>query len=300
MSTGINSPAEEKHAVRSAAVFMSGVGSNAEVLLRLAASRPSEFYKIALIVTDAPRTSRAAELARQYNVPLAALDIREFYRSCGLDTISLATEAGRETREKWTERLRELIAPCNIDFGIMAGFVPLSNITSDFPCLNVHPADLTIRNADGSPELAGLHILPVEKALCNGYQELRSSVIIAQPFTGNAQSEIDSGPVLGISTPVRPELEGHSAAELCAVRDARPGGKRPKEGDLLSRLACCNIEKLKVCGDHVVFPQVIEAFAAGCYREHGGRLFFRRNRGEEYAEVKTVEFGTDTVRPVKL
>lgn len=96
--------------------------------------------------------------------------------------------------------LRELVLPWKIDFGVLAGFVPLCNITADLPCLNVHPGDLTVET-DGRRILAGLHFKPVETAILAGHPALRSSVILAQPFEGSGEAEMDSGPVLGVSRP---------------------------------------------------------------------------------------------------
>ncbi len=279
----------------SAAVFMSGTGTNAEVLLK----NPSENYSIKLIVTDAPLTSRAAELSRTYNVPMVSSDIRMFYRRHGLESISLATEDGRRVRELWTEELRKLIAPYAVDFGILAGFMTMSNITADFPCLNVHPGDLTLTDGEKRRILAGLHIRPVEKALCMGLESLRSSVILATPFSGNGKADMDAGYILGISPCVPVELDGYTATELCAVRDRRVNGRAPKEGDILSSLALKNIEKLKIYGDHVVFPRSIEAFAAGCYGDFDGQLFFRNSPDGVFEKIETVEFGSDNFSPVK-
>ena len=47
------------------------------------------------------------------------------------------------------------VATFLVSLGILAGFVPLTNLTSDFPCLNVHPADLTVTAPDGRRLLAG-------------------------------------------------------------------------------------------------------------------------------------------------
>ena len=122
-----------------AALFMSGSGSNAERLLSELQKTSAPSWRPVAIVTDNPQGSRAAELAKSYSLPLIALDIREFYRMRGEQKISLATERGREIREEWTDELRRLLQPFRPDFGILAGFVPLCNITGDFPCLNVHP-----------------------------------------------------------------------------------------------------------------------------------------------------------------
>lgn len=278
-----------------AALFLSGYGSNAAELLERQRRTPSRHYEIVLLVTDAPERGRARELAAQYGLPLAELDIRTFYRDRGLDSITLATAAGRETRESWTAELRKRVAPHRIDFGVLAGFVPLTNLTSDFPCLNVHPGDLSVTGEDGRRLLAGLHAGPMETALCRGFLALRSSVIVAQPYSGTG-GEMDSGPILGLSEPVPARLEGHTPEELEAVRLARPPGRRPP--DLLAHLAAVNLERLKFQGDHLVLPPTVEAFAAGCYRYDENGLYFRDAAGE-FQMVETVEYGRDLIRPIR-
>ncbi len=145
------------------AIFLSGSGSNAEKLLADPAVRSAADPVV--LVTDAPEKSRAGEIAAQYDLPLVALNMREFYREHGLQSISLATEEGRQVRELWTNALREMLRDYQIDFAVLAGFEPLSNITNDFPCLNVHPGDLSKVHADGNRIYVGLHNRPVELAL---------------------------------------------------------------------------------------------------------------------------------------
>ena len=274
-----------------AALFLSGTGSNAEKLLARFRAAADPACRISVIVTDAPDRSSAARLAREYDKPLVALDIREFYRRGGLTSISLATERGRELREEWTEALRRLLQPYRIDFGILAGFVPLTNLTGDFPCLNVHPADLTIRDEAGGRLLAGLHRIPVERALAEGYWRLRSSVILARPYTRDGKGEMDSGFILGVSPAVAAETENFSREDFSAMRAARQAGTLRERPDDLARLAEANLERLKICGDHVVFPQAVEAFARGQYATDGQQLYFRLADGEQFRTVETVEFG---------
>ncbi len=282
-----------------AAVFLSGGGSNAEVILAGLAAAPAPSFEAAVLVTDAPEESRARELAKTFGIALVELDIRAFYRERGETSIRLAAPRAREIREEWTNALRSLIAPFKIDFGILAGFVPLTNLTGDFPCLNVHPGDLTVTGENGERLLAGLHLLPVERAITMGHAALRSSVILAQSYTGNGSKEMDSGPVLGISPAVPVQLGNHSAAELAAIRDRRPGGKRPAEPDELERIARLNIETLKIDGDHVVFPQTVDAFAAGRYGHREGVLHYRADDGR-IIPVSTVEYGRDGAHPIPV
>jgi len=280
----------------SAAIFMSGSGSNAEKLLDSIRDEEIAPWKAALIFTDASLKSRAAEIARNYRIPLVELDILEFYRQRGETKVSLATENGRRIREEWTQEMRKIIGPFKVDFGILAGFVPLTNITSDFPCLNVHPGDLTVEDG-GRRIYVGLHTIPVETAIMRGCSFLRSSVIIAQTYTGKG-GEMDSGPILGISTPVKIDLQGKSIEELELAYKNRsiqkpPGGYK----DILVDLAKKNQENLKINGDWTVFPPAVKDFASGKFaQDEMGSLVYLTDDG--WKKIKTVEYGISSKIPV--
>lgn len=280
------------------AIFMSGSGSNAEKILDYKKNNTSGAWEPAVIVTDAPQKSRSGEIAENYKLPLIELDIREFYRERGEKRMSLMTERGREIREEWTNTLREMIKPYEIDFGILAGFVPLTNITADFPCLNVHPGDLTVER-NGSRLLVGLHTIPIEIAMLNGLKILRSSVIIAQSYTG-AGGEMDTGPILGISTPVEIDFQGYSLEELKAIAVARPDS-RPVGGfkDELETVAKHNQELLKVGGDWVVFAPVVEDFAAGKFACDDQAVLNYFENGT-WQKIKTVEYGVSSKKIISL
>lgn len=265
------------------AIFMSGGGSNAEKVLEFREKTSAQWLP-AVIITDAPERSRAAEIAAKYKLPLVELSIREFYRQNGEDKISLATENGRRIRKLWTDALREKIAPFDIDFGVLAGFMPLSNITGDFPCLNVHPGDLTVER-DGRRLFVGLHAIPTELAIINNFKTIRSSVIIAQPYTGKG-GEMDSGPILGISPELGLDLQGFTHAQLLEIYKKRPE-RKPAGGwkDALSEIASANQERLKEKGDWVVFPQVVNDFAAGKFAIENGDLYFKRENTWEKTNI---------------
>jgi folate-dependent phosphoribosylglycinamide formyltransferase PurN len=270
------------------AIFMSGTGTNAEKVLE---NRDTEAWQPAVIVTDAPEQSRAAEIAANFSLPLVALDIRKFYREHGETKVSLKTARGREIRELWTTELRRLLSEYQIDFAILAGFVPLTNITADFPCLNVHPGDLTVETADGRL-LVGLHAIPVEIAILHGHDALRSSVIIAQAYSG-VGGEMDSGPILGISSAVPLDLQGHELNELTIVAEAR-SKTRPIGGykDILAEIADHNLDRLKRFGDWTVLPGVVNDFAAGNFAmADDGSLKFCVNGN--WQKITTVEYGDD-------
>ena len=272
------------------AIFLSGSGSNAEkILLRVHDSTGEVPFEAAVLVTDAPETSRGRELSQTYSVPLIENDIRQFYRDRGESRVSIATPAGRRVREAWTDALRAQLTPYAIDFGVFAGFVPLTNLTADFPCLNVHPGDLTYLK-DGSRYLVGLHTVPIERAILEELEFLRSSVIVAEPYTGRGD-DMDSGPILGVSPRVPVDLAGSTLAELKACLRRRPR-KRPRGGygDQLEETAVLNQENLKQAGDWIVLPEVVFDFARQRFgTDARGQLHYLLQR--KWHPIETVTYG---------
>ena len=283
-----------------AAIFLSGSGSNAEQILKgMAADRAAGRavpFEVAALVTDAPETSRAREIAQRYGIPLVEEDIRKFYHARGETRVSIATPRGLEVREEWTNALRSKLAPHGIAFGIFAGFVPLTNLTDDFPCLNVHPGDLTYR-VDGERHLVGLHEIPIERAILAGLDYLRSSVILATRVASGGKG-MDAGPLLGISAPMPMEVSPEQLEEFRKLAAARPA-KRPVGGyhDALEEFASAQQERLKVAGDWVVFYPVIRDFAADrfYYDEESGQLHFRGGAGR-FFPIETVQYSADGSR----
>lgn len=276
------------------AIFLSGSGTNAEKLLEKAFQKKSSshsHWEPVLLVTDRPKTSRAREIASRYDLPLVECGILDFYRSRGLEKVTLATDKARAVREEWTSLLREKIAPYHIDFGLLAGFVPLCNIVEDFPCLNVHPGDLT-QEEDGVRKFAGLHSVGVELAMLDGGGFLRSSVILGKPFSGNGGG-MDSGHILGVSGKVEISYDGHSVEELKKIFEERQGPHlHGLHKDLLFFLAEKNQAVLKEKGDHILYPAVVEDFAAGCFAEdeNDHSLLYRKTPDAPFQKIKTVEY----------
>ena len=260
------------------AIFLSGSGSNAEKLLETLAALEKPVLNVAALVTDAPETSRARELGRLFKVPVVEHDIREFYFSRGETRVSIATPRGQELREMWTDGLREKLAPLHLDFGVFAGFVPLTNLTQELPCLNVHPGDLTYIK-DGRRLLVGLHTIPVERAIAEGLDYMRSSVILVEPYSGGGD-EMDSGFILGISPKVGIDFMGRDRAELVACLERRPP-KRPKAGygDVMEEVSSFNQNRLKEGGDWIVLPQTVIAFAQNRFAKDGEQLFIDGHPG---------------------
>lgn len=279
-----------------AAIFMSGSGSNAEKLLESINSKEGKSWDASMIFTDAPLKSRAAKIAEDYKIPYFELDILEFYRKRGETKVSLATEKGREIREEWTKEVRKILRPFKVDFGILAGFVPLTNITSDFPCLNVHPGDLTVEE-NGRRIFVGLHTVPIEMAIVRNCRTLRSSVIIAQTYTGQG-GEMDSGPILGISSSVKMDLGESKIEDIKRIYESRPP-QRPLGGykDLLEEIARENQENLKINGDWLVFPPAVKDFASGKFGyDENNFLYYLVD--DSWKKIKTVEYTSCYANPL--
>lgn len=276
------------------AIFLSGTGSNAEKLLSDKSVR--DVATPVVLITDAPEKSRAKIIGEKFNIPVEEFSIREFYRNHGLNSISLATAEGRQVRELWTEELRKRIKKYAIDFAVLAGFEPLSNITDDFPCLNVHPGDLSVVNSEGIRLYVGLHNRPVEAAILAGETTLRASVIIAQSFS-NADKDMDNGLLLGISQCMPVDFNGLTLEQLKAIRANRPA-RKPAGGwqDDLEALALRSQESLKICGDHIILPLVVRDFAKKCFAYQNGKLYYRPHTDSEFKAVVSNEYTPDGKR----
>jgi hypothetical protein len=189
-----------------------------------------------------------------------------------------------------------MLSPFQLDFGILAGFIPLTNITADFPCLNVHPGDLTVER-EGKRLLVGLHTLPIETAIVNELKELRSSVIIAQAYTGKG-GEMDTGPILGISTPVQIDYMGFSLYEFKTAAQKRPSQKPiGGYGDILENVAKNNQECLKQQGDWIVLPRVVNDFALNKFAvDEKNNLYYRQKN--RWIAINTVVYGKNIIKTV--
>ncbi len=272
------------------AIFISGSGTNAEKILDYWCNYDTDCYDIKLIFTDRPNTSNAKKLSVKFNIRLIENDIKAYYTKQGCNRVTIGTPEGKKIREEWTNGIREQLKPFAIDFALFAGFIPLTNLTADFPCLNVHPGDLTyLKNS--KRHLIGLHTIPIERAILEGLKYLRSSVIIAMPYF-ESEDAMDNGPILGVSEKVTIDFMGKELSELKKVYKNRPT-VRPKGGyqDSLEQIAVVNQESLKINGDWIVFPHVVSDFAKGKYGHDEKENQYYKNNLDEWIKISTVEYG---------
>jgi folate-dependent phosphoribosylglycinamide formyltransferase PurN len=273
------------------ALFVSGTGTNAEKILTDWQERSDSLsYQPVCIVTDRPKRCRAPELAKRFGVDLISLDIFDFYKERGQSTTSLASERGREIRDEWTDALYDLLKSYEISFGVFAGFIPLTNITQYFPCLNVHPGDLTVCNDDDERLLIGLHTLPIHLAVQHEMTTLRSSVIVAGVYEDGG-SGMDEGHILGVSEEVEIDWCGQTREHYLEQFSSRPE-KKPAGGwqDDYQKFLEKNQERLKSNGDWLVLPSVVADFAAGKFAYQRERLFYKSGRA--WLPIELIEYGS--------
>ena len=245
------------------AQFMSSTGTNVmEILKQEKSMGDSCPYKTVAIVTDDKR-SNAEKIWWAYAnyANFIEFDIRDFMEEKGLGRkLTLATSQHQEAREEYTEGLEQRIRPLDIDFIVFGGFEPLTNIAAKYPCLNVHPGDLTYLK-DGKPYLTGLHTVPIKRAIEEGIPFVRSSVIQAMPYTGKGE-DMDNGPLLGLG----PKLFYQDERDPKKIQDA-----------------------LKVVSDWKILPAVVLAVAKGeievDYEKNKAKKIVRMNNGVKILDV---------------
>ena len=276
------------------AVFLSGSGTNAEKLIELHRSLGAEAsFDLSCLVTDRPQQSRARAIASAAGIPLVEHDIGAFYLARGLHSTSLASDAGRKVREDWTAELKAKLLPFAPDFGVFAGFVPLTNLTESLPCLNVHPGDLSVTNDKGERLYVGLHTLPIEIAVLAGEESLRSTVILASAYAATGAG-MDEGLILGLSPEVDIDQQGRDACTWAAVAAQRPA-KKPKGGwgDDLEKMTELNQDKLKRHGDWLVLPRCVQDFAAGRFGVDAAGKLYLRGGATGWLPIESIAYGKD-------
>lgn len=260
---------EPKDTPARVAAFMSGSGSNVTRLLelqqRLDAQGGSPF-EVVVLVTDCADTEhcRAREIAAAFGgLPVIEEDVARFYADRGHPTVSVRTDRGYEIREEYTAVLWDKLQPVAPDFAALGGFESLTNLWARMIAINVHPGDLSVL-VDGQRYLVGLHTIPIKRAILMGLKELRSTTILATPYT--KALEMDEGPVLMISRPLPIELPEGVTVESLEGRANKPQ---------LEALAKEHQNRLKEVGDWEVFPLTVQCVAEGRYAmDEGGAVHF--------------------------
>jgi folate-dependent phosphoribosylglycinamide formyltransferase PurN len=224
------------------AAFMSGSGTNIVRLLELEAAlrgkEGSSPFEVVFVFSDrSDGASRGEAVALEHGLPYASYDIRAFHRIRGLRRTA-ATEEGLAARRAYDRVPALLTDAFDIDVIALGGYMSYTTLRG---CVNVHPADLSLKNPDGTRKYVGGHA--VLDAIAAGESELRASTL----WTDQG---VDTGPLLMVSDPVPVRLP-----------DALEVLKGDPEG--LARVADEHQERLKEAGDWKIFPLTVEMIARG-------------------------------------
>lgn len=234
-------PKQKRRPMRVAA-FMSGSGTNIIKLIErektLLSQEGSSPFHVTFIFSDrSDGVSRGERIAYEAGLPYFSHDIRVFHRLRNLKR-RVDTPEGLAAREEFDAVAARLVRAFEIDVIALGGY--MSYITLQ-RCVNVHPADLSILNKDGSRKYVGDHA--VRDAIEAGETELRSSTL----WTDKG---VDTGPLLMVSGPVRVELP-------------EPLQSLKKDPERFNRVVEQHQQRLKVAGDWKIFPRTIELIARG-------------------------------------
>ncbi len=269
------------------AISLDGPGSNTRKIIEhhiveRDAGKPS--YEPAMLLTGTP-SSNAVKISTEYSsrgltLPVLFHSFLDFFKARGLDSIK--EDKDMPIRRAYDNITLNLLSAHGIDCVALAGdeYVKTSVICNTILTVNVHPGDLRAKydsgkNA-GKPKYTGLGWIPSAKAILAGEKEVRTSVHIVT-------DKLDCGPVLAVSAPqLVPEISAlekialmggkKSLGELIDCVKTMPdvAGKIP----LVSIAKDCQ-ERLKVNGDWVIFPKVLQYIAEGRYaRDEKGSMYF--------------------------
>lgn len=244
---------EKKGRPMRVAVFMSGTGTNAEKLLeherQLKEKEGSSPYHVIFIFSDrADGSSRGERIAYQAGIPYFSYDIRRFHQLIGVKRTVL-TEEGLIVRREYDRVAEVLIKAFSIDVVALCGYMSYTTISR---CVNVHPADLSIRDEYGKRRFVGDDA--VRDAILAGERYLRASTI----WTDEG---VDTGPLLMVSEPVEVRLPG-------------PISELKKDEEAFRRVVEENQERLKEKGDWKILPATIEMIARGRFQmDKEGRVY---------------------------
>ena len=216
--------------------LISGSGSNLRRILEhrraLASSRGRATFDVVVVFSDT-WNSRAAEIGRDFDLPVVVRDIAAFYAARGAPRRDLALRA------EYDAATVEALRPFGARVAAYAGYMSVATapLVDAFLGVNVHPADLSIEEG-GRRRFTGDHA--VRDAILAGRSEIRSTTHVVEPV-------VDGGRLLAISPAV-------------AVRV--PPGADLSDREAVRKIAAEHQERLKEAGDWVAFPWTLEMIAS--------------------------------------
>ncbi len=195
------------------AILMSGTGSNARKILE-------ERYRydnlnFVAVATDNIE-SQASLIATQYRLSFIFAKQHDDFPP---------------RRKSFFYDLSDKLRFLKVDFLVYAGFMKITpkDFLTEFPGINIHPADLTILNDQGTPKYIGMNA--VANALAAGESHIASTVHVVDVA-------VDGGTIIAVSKHIK--LESGIFYDSNNLQD-----------------------ELKRRCEHVIYPQVLSLLAQG-------------------------------------
>jgi len=231
------------------AALMSGTGSNLRKILELQRQR-EDLFRVVMIFTDTAdeNACNARRIAEEHKIPYYCNDIKRYYLEKGK-----SDRKDMRVREEYDAETATLLKMHEIDVVALCGYMSIITkpVIGQFLTINVHPADLRIKDESGRRKYAGcIGADCVKMARTNGETEIRSTTHIVT-------DEVDAGQVLMVSLPVK-----------------LPPNNNCDGDDLPHRYQ----EKLKEEGDWLVYPETIKALAEGRFAVDEKNVIFLDGR----------------------
>lgn len=224
--------------------FMSGKGSNLIKILdhekKLKEERGTSPFHVAVIFSDNYK-SNASAIGDAYGIRVFLNGMDNFFEKRGKSIKDKLTRVMYEM--ECMEVLSKFECPVAAYAGYMRRATPV--FVNAFLGVNVHPADLTLKNSDGNPKYRGDHA--VKDAILAGERFLSSTTHIVD-------KRVDCGNILMVSKPLD-------------INYPLPKNIEEFSGNVQ--------DALKEVGDWIIFPKTLEYIADGRYtRDEDGKLYF--------------------------
>ncbi len=222
--------------------FMSGTGTN---LINIIEHQEKTFneknrylYKVVAILTD-NKSSNAKKISEKFNIPVEINDINKFYQ------IRSTPKKDLSIREEFDRISLSLIEKYSPDLIALAGYMSILTkvIVNRYLTINVHPADLSIKDSAGKRKYIGAHA--VKDAIIEGERYLYSSTHIVEEL-------VDNGRLLIISKPIKIIL---------------PENFDPSNRNLLKEIEKNHQDRLKELGDWIIYPLTLDYLSLGYFEE---------------------------------
>ncbi len=245
--------------------LMSGSGSNLRKIIeyerKLTQEQGKSPYKMVVIFSDTG-DSKAGVIGEEYDIPVVTHDIHEFYAARRRPRHDMAL------REEFDAETVVALSPFGAQAAAYGGYMSIATrpLIDAFLGVNVHPADLSITNPDGSRKYRGDHA--VRDAILAGEKELKSSTHIIE-------TEVDGGRILIVSSPLEVKL----------------GADFKRDDKEKVRMAAEQHQTLlKECGDWVIFPRTLHYIAEGRFaQDEKGALYFDGKQIPNGVQIDNVE-----------